>query len=68
MVQSDTFKYHLKQGREVVHKGITYDLPRRQLEHQQRFPGARIQQIGGRTSREAALIWERQGGKRRYRT
>ena len=63
----DTFKYHLKDGGRVVHRGITNDLARREAEHQERFPGARIEQIGRRTTREAALQWEREGCKRSYR-
>ncbi|MAF54189.1 MAG: hypothetical protein CL694_14400 [Chloroflexi bacterium] len=66
-MERDTYKYHLKQGRKVVHKGITDDLDRREIEHQRNYPGARIQQVGRRTSRTAALKWEREGGKRSYR-
>ena len=65
-MERDTYKYHLKQGRKVVHKGITDDLERREIEHQRRFPGARIKKMGRRTTREAALKWERAGGKRPY--
>jgi predicted GIY-YIG superfamily endonuclease len=63
----DTFKYHLKRGARVVHRGITNDLARREAEHQDRFPGATIHQVGRRTTREAALEWERQGGRRPYK-
>ena len=68
MAKRDTFKYHLKQGREVLHRGITNDLGRRESEHQQNHPGAKIQKVGHRVSRESALNWERQGGKRPYKS
>ena len=59
----DTYKYHLKNGRRIVHRGITNDLSRREQEHQSECPGTRIRQVGRRTTREAALEWERNGGK-----
>lgn len=67
MAERDTYKYHLKQGRKTVHKGITYELERREAQHQEQYPSSRITQVGRRTSREAALKWEREGGKRPYR-
>ncbi len=67
MPQRDTFKYHLKDGARVVHRGITNDLARREAEHQERFPGTQIQQVGRRTTRDAALEWEREGGRRPYK-
>lgn len=60
----DTYKYHLKSGRQIVHRGITNDLSRRKKEHLTQHPGSRIRQVGRRTTREAALEWERNGGKR----
>ena len=65
--ERDTHKYHLKQGKQVVHRGITNDLGRREAEHQVEFPGSRIEQVGRRTTRDAALGWERKGGKRPYK-
>jgi len=62
--ERDTIKYHLKQGRKIVHRGITNDLERRESEHQEEFPGSKIEQVGRHTTREAALQWERDGGKR----
>ncbi len=59
----DTYKYHLKRGNKVVHRGITDDLDRRLSEHHQEFPKAKIKQIGRRTTREKGLEWERKGGK-----
>ncbi len=64
MAERDTYKYHLKVGNKIVHRGITNDLERRQVEHQAQFPGAKIEQIGRRTTRDAAFKWERDGGKR----
>ena len=68
MEERNTFKYHLKKGHKVVHRGITYDLSRREAQHQEKFPGTHIEQIGRRTTREAAFRWEREGGKRHYKT
>lgn len=66
MAERDTYKYHTKKGQKTVHRGITYDLERREAEHQQDYPGSSIKQVGRRTTREAALKWEREGGKRPY--
>jgi hypothetical protein len=61
----ETAKYHLKQGGKIVHRGITdRPLEEREQEHQDEFPGAKIAQVGRRTTREKALDWERKGGKR----
>jgi len=58
----DTYKYHLKSRRRIIHRGITNDLDRREQEHQTKYPGSEIRQVGRRTTREAALEWERNGG------
>ena len=60
----DTYKYHLKNGKRIVHRGITNDLNRREQEHQAEYPEAQIRQIGRKTTRKAVLEWERNGGKR----
>ncbi len=60
----DTYKYHLKDGKRIVHRGITNDLSRREQEHQSEYPESQIKQVGRRTTREAALEWERNGGKK----
>ena len=65
--ERDTHKYHLKDGKKVVHRGITNDLERREAQHQEEFPGSHIQQVGRRITRNAALKWEREGGKRPYK-
>ena len=67
IAERNTYKYHLKKGHKVVHRGITYDLARREAQHQERYPGSHIQPIGRRITHEAALKWERAGGKRPYR-
>ena len=64
--ERDTYKYQLMKGREIVHRGITNDLDRREAEHQKEHPGTRITQVGRRTDRGSALSWERAGGKRLY--
>ncbi len=60
----DTCKYHLKDGKRVIHLGITNNLKRREQEHQSNYPGAQIRQIGRKTTREYAISWERNGGLR----
>ena len=59
----NTYKYHLKEGNKIVHRGITYDLNRREVEHQEKFPGTYIEQVGHRTTRTSALKWERTSSK-----
>lgn len=65
--KKSTYKYHLKRGATVIYRGITNDLERRKAEHQDQFPGTTLQQVGRRTTRDAALRWEREGGKRPYK-
>jgi predicted GIY-YIG superfamily endonuclease len=56
-------KYHFRKGNNIVHRGITDDLQRREQEHQQTYRGGHIVKIGRRTTREAAEEWEREGGR-----
>ena len=63
MAERDAYKYHVKVGHKVVHRGVTYDLERREAEHQEEFPGSRLEQVGRRTTWESALKWERGGVK-----
>lgn len=63
MEPRDIYKYHLRRGNKILHRGITDDLKRREQEHQEKFPGSHIVQIGHKTTRGAALRWERRGGK-----
>lgn len=61
----NTAKYHLIKNKKVVHRGITdRPLEDRECEHQKEYPGSNIKQIGRRTTRERALEWEKNGGKR----
>ena len=62
----NTYKYHLKVGHKTVHRGITIDLARREIEHRQTWPRASIKPVGRRTTKAAALAWERDGGRRPY--
>lgn len=60
MSERDTFKYHFMDGNKILHRGITNDLDRREGEHQDDIRrGGHIKQIGNRTTRDAALEWER---------
>lgn len=61
----DTYKYHHKRGNKILHTGITDDLERREQEHRRAFgQGTHIKQQGRRTTREAALGWEREQRKK----
>ena len=60
----DTYKYHFIKDRNVVHRGITDDLERREQEHQTKYGGGHIKQIGRQTTEEAARKREDEGGKR----
>jgi len=55
----DTYKYQVRVGRKIVHGGITDDLERREGEHQQEWPNAKLTQVGRRTTEEAARKWEK---------
>ena len=62
-VDRDTYKYHFKLGNKIVHTGITYDIDRRELEHQRSkraWSKGHIKQVGFRTTRDAAREWERE--------
>jgi predicted GIY-YIG superfamily endonuclease len=58
------FRYHIIWRRKVVHRGITRDLARREVEHRQHWRGGRIRRIGPAVTHESALRWEEEGGKR----
>jgi len=60
--QRNTSKYVFKDGRKIVHGGITNDLDRREGEHQQKWPSGHIVKVGRNTTREAALSWEKEKG------
>jgi hypothetical protein len=52
-------KYDYKVGGKIRHSGITKDLDRREQEHQQRWPGGRIKQVGRSVTKSSARRWER---------
>ncbi len=56
----DTYKYHFKRNRRIVHTGITNDLERRETEHRNDFGSGDIEKVGHATTRDAALKWERE--------
>lgn len=58
----NTYKYHFKVGRKIVHSGITNNLERREDEHQQQWSNGHIKQVGRRTTKQAALDWENMRG------
>ena len=57
------YKYDYKVGGVIKHSGISTDLPRREKEHQQRWPGGKIEQVGNATTEAVARQWE-QGKKK----
>ena len=59
------YKYHFKKGNTIVHTGITNDIDRREAEHQSEHGQSKghIKQVGFRTTRDAALEWEREQKK-----
>jgi predicted GIY-YIG superfamily endonuclease len=62
MAPRDTYKYQVRVGRKIVHGGITNDLERREQEHQQKWPKAKLTQVGRKTTPDAARAWEKDKG------
>ncbi len=58
----DTYKYQVRVGRKIVHGGLTNDPARREQEHQQKWPNAKLSTVGRRTTEEAARKWEKDKG------
>lgn len=58
----NTYKYHFKVGNKIKHGGITDDLERREMEHQQNWPKGHIKQVGRKTTEEVAREWEEKKG------
>ena len=58
----ETYKYQFRNNRKIVHGGITNDLERREIEHQQKWPNGSISQVGRKTTEEAARKWEEEKG------
>ena len=59
-VANTTYRYRFLVDDRVVYHGITTDLFRREREHQRRWPGGRIEQVGDPTSHREAWDWERE--------
>jgi len=58
--ERDTYKYlQIGLDGKSVFRGLTYDLERREAEHQLDYPGSRIEQIGRKVTREEGMKWER---------
>lgn len=56
-------KYEVRAGRRKVHGGITKrPLKEREAEHQQKWPGAKLTQVGRATTEDAARKWEKEKG------
>ena len=56
----DTYKYRfIGSDDRIEHSGITNDLKRRESELRREHGPGDIQQVGNRTTREAAKEWER---------
>ena len=58
MSNRNTYKYHYKIKKKIIKSGITNDLERREQEHQQQYPNGHIEQVGRRTTEDAARRWE----------
>ena len=58
MTKRNYYKYDFKVGNKIVHSGITKNIERRELEHEQKWPKGHIVQVGRRTTEEAARKWE----------
>lgn len=63
MKRRNTYKYHFKKGKKIVHSGITKDLGRREQEHLKKWSGGHIMQVGRKTTEESALEWEKKQKK-----
>lgn len=63
MTNRDTYKYDFVRKGKILHSGITDDLERREREHQQKWPGGHIRQVGRKTTEDAARKWERKKKK-----
>ncbi len=62
MTKRNTYKYQVRVGRKIVHGGITKDPERRQEEHRDEWPNAKLTIVGRRTTEEAARKWEEEKG------
>jgi predicted GIY-YIG superfamily endonuclease len=55
----DTYRYVLRDGRDIVMYGITDDPDARLTEHQRKHPQVTMTVVSPVVTREAALAWER---------
>lgn len=55
----DTYKYVLKNGREIVYVGVSSNPPQRLEQHRQTKTFTHMIIVGRRTTRSAAETWER---------
>ena len=56
------YKYKVRVGRTVKHGGITENPERREEEHQQEWPKAKLTTVGRKTTEEAARKWGKDNG------
>ncbi|MGH8291482.1 MAG: hypothetical protein ACREV7_21240 [Steroidobacteraceae bacterium] len=59
MTNEQWYKDDYKVGGIIKHSGITTDKARREKEHQQRWPGGNLEQVGSPTTEQAAREWEK---------
>lgn len=52
-----TYKYVLKRNGMVVYHGFTTNLENKWRQHQRRWPGTEIEQVGEPTTHTEAYIW-----------
>jgi len=55
-------KYLFKVANKVERGGITTNLEQRESQHRQKWPKGHIAKVGRRTTKSAALRWEREQG------
>jgi len=55
-------KYKMKVVNKVVHGGMTKDPPRREAEHQDKWPKSHMVKVGRRVTKRSALDWESRNG------
>lgn len=60
MPPRNTYRYKLKYKGKTVFYGFTIDLQRREQEHQRRWPGSRVEQVGEPTTHQEAWHWEKE--------
>ena len=56
-------KYDFVKDGRIKHSGVTVDPERREAEHQRKYGGVNLRQVGHRVTEESAREWEK--GKRK---